>query len=643
MNNKFSSVIAIFICAVLVFSLFTACGTKPENGENPTLSPDESWYPGTDSPYEPVTISSVELADIVNEALGDEAKSFDGNLGSLTKEQLEKVEKLAQKKGYTIETDPQGKPVIKDPSHAQASDKEIEEILSRAGVADASKVSKEEYEKVSKAAAESGMTAVTDPNGKIDIIKPTTTAPAVRTTKVKKTSKVTTKKNNNNNTQQGQDSPGVQKIITSMAQCAWKGTYSTKTNDTFVASAVMPNGVVCVGSTFSASEDKSVTKTGSLIVAFDTEGKKMWSKTLAGDNITSFESVAVLTDGSIIAAGSTVATDIASDAEYKCKGTVEGLVVKYSSNGERQWLKLYGGSSSDMINAVEATPDGGFIIGGKTSSSDGDFRDITTHPISAFAIKCDANGNRIWKKTIGSTKHCAFSDFAVTESGIIYGVAVTYFGDGEFANIQNIIPKRKSVVCIKMDANGNQIWSRGFSDTGATELNSITVSKDGGCVLAGQYSTDKSGSTNASFGKIYNGGAAGTYDGIVVKVSPDGYTKWILPLVGYESDYITGVTRVNGGYAVSGYTTSSNRDFHSNSGNYDSFVYIISEYGEKQTFASFGGSNADTARAICGDGGTTVYICGITNSGDGYFADCADKGNENCAVGFNFRYNLIQS
>ncbi len=641
MKNKFSSAVAIFLCAVLAVSLFAACGTKPEGGNDSTLSPDESWYPGTDTPYEPVTISRIELADIVNEALGDEAKDFDGTLGSLSEEQLKKVEKLAQKKGYTVETDSQGNSVIKDPAHAQASNDEVEEILSRAGVTDSSKVSKEEYEKVSKAAADRGMTAVTDPNGKIDIIKPTTTRPAVKTTKVKKTSKVTTKKNNNNNTQQGQDSSGVQKIITSMAQCIWKGTYSTKTNDTFVDSAAMQNGSVCVGSTFSTGEDKSVSKTGGLVVAFDSEGKKMWTKAIAGDNITNFEGVTVLADGSIIAVGTTLASNIASDAEYKCKGTVEGIVVKFNSSGEREWLRLYGGSSSDIINTVEATPDGGFIIGGKTSSTDGDFKDITNQPISAFLMKCDANGNPLWKKALGSIKHCAFSDIAVCDNGIVYAVAVTYLGDGDFANIQNIIPKKKSVVCLKLDANGNQLWARAFSDTGATELNSIAVSKDGGCVLAGQYSTDKSGSTNASFGKIYNGGAAGTYDGIVVKVSPDGYTKWILPIVGYESDFITDIVSVNGGYAVSGYTTSSNRDFRSNSGNYDSFVYIISEYGEKQTFASFGGSNSDTARSICGSG-TTVYLCGITNSADGYFSDCADKGSENCAVGFNFRFDLVQ-
>ena len=49
-----------------------------------------------------VTISSVELADLVSEALGDEAKDFNGDLSKLTPDQLQKVEDAAKDKATPL-------------------------------------------------------------------------------------------------------------------------------------------------------------------------------------------------------------------------------------------------------------------------------------------------------------------------------------------------------------------------------------------------------------------------------------------------------------------------------------------------------------------------------------------------------------
>ena len=113
------------------------------------------------------------------------------------------------------------------------------------------------------------------------------------------------------------------------------------------------------------------------------------------------------------------------------------------------------------------------------------------------------------------------------------------------------------------------------------------------------------------------------------------------PLIGFESDYVKDIVKIKGGYAVTGYTTSSNRDFPvSNKGDNDIFIYTFNEYGTKKNIYSLGGSASDNSFGICSDGSESVYICGSTNSGDGYFAECSAKGSEGTAVGFISRFEL---
>lgn len=668
MKNKLSTGISIFMCLVLMLSFMTACNFRKaeDDPEQSSITPDESWYPGVDETYEPVTISKVELADIVTEALGEEeAKNFNGDLSTLTEEQIEKVEKVADKRGYVIEKNEQNKPVVKDPAHAEANSEEYNEILSEAGITNATKLSKEEYEKVSKAAADRGMTAVSKEDGGVDIIKPTTTRPPVASTKKTdgKTDK-TTKKNSNETTKYvpGKTEPtkpkgtnaaptniaapqGTQLVKTTLAASGWTNTIGGNVNEVLSNSVMASDGsVIAVGTSFSSEGGKASSSTSGRIVKYTAKGKQDWTDLVSGDKTTSFDDVAILKDGSIIAIGTSSATNLADDSVYKCKGTNEGLVVKYTSGGKREWVKLYGGSGGDILYAVEATPDGGFVIGGKSQSSDGDLKGIATNKISAYILKCDANGNIQWKQALSASKHCTVSQLAVTGAGDIYASIITFIGDGDFASIEGVKSIGKTTVAVKYNNKGVRQWTKALYDTGSTELESIAVTKDGGCILAGHYSTDNTGKNQFTFKSIYNGGTPGTLDGVVVKLDATGRILWILPLSGMDNDFVTGIVSVPGGYAVSGYTTSKTRDFQTikNSGNYDAFVYVISEYGKTQTVSSFGGSGADNARGICGNGSTAVCLCGSTNSGDGYFGSAEHKGNENTAAAFVCQFILNQ-
>lgn len=667
MKNKFTARLAALMCLVLLISTFAACSVKNgKNGDETSslVNPGgDSWIADGNGIYEPVTITNVELVQLVNDALGSEAAGWDGNLGSLTDEQLQKVEQAAQDKGLIIEKDDTGNTVIKKEEipTTQATPEEVTKLMNQVSVQDLSNVSPSQYVELSKVAAENNMAVVTKPGtSEVEIVRPVVTrvqTPATQTPPVPQQSQTPQQSQAQTRpvhtavplpnttsiyippTNKPVPTPAPTKTPVPTFSTAWVNTVSNNKNDVLYSSEVLKNGgVVAVGITFLNGGSNAAAN----IVAYNEKNKELWSKTISGDNAVTFEDVTVLNDGSIIAVGYCRAENIegVTDADYKCKGTIEGFVVKFSDKGDIIWKKFYGGSAGDMLYAVSATPDGGFVMGGKTESKDADLKDIGTLKIKAFLIKCDANGNIQWRQGFSSAKHAAVEDLTTNNAGDVYATIAFTMKDGEFSDVEGPDGAKKRTLVTKLDSAGNVKWKKCFWDSGITNLYAIETATDGGCVVAGYYSANSNG-TNGSFKDFYNAGNPGTFDGMIVKLNSDGSSGWMTPLIGFESDYITGITKVNGGFAVSGYTSSSNRDFPvSNKGDYDVFVYTVNDYGTKKNVYSLGGSAADNSLGICSDGGKSVYFCGLTNSADGYYAECDAKGNENMAVGYVARFEL---
>lgn len=658
MKNKHTARLCVLMCLVLIISTFAACSIK-KDGDSTTTSPinnqvQESWI--ADSVYEPVTITNVELVELVSQALGEDASGFNGDLSTLTPEQLEKVEDLAADKGLIIEKDESGNTVIKkeEAVTTQVSPEEYSQLMNQVSVKDPNNLTPEEYEELSKVANENGMAVVTKPDtSEVVVVKPVTTTKKVTVPVVTQAPNVVRPTNAPRTTSVYKPpvyNPPVDPIGTTAAAVStlssgWVNTYGGNANQVLVDSEVDGDDVISVGITYENAEGKTTENSNAIITKSNSKGKTLWSKVIGGDANTSFENVTVLSDGSILAVGYTSAENVtgATAADYKCPGTVEALMVKFSGDGDRIWTKIIGGSASDMFYSVQATADGGFLVGGKSESTDADMKDLGTSMIrKAILYKCDANGGIQWRQALSGSKHNAVQDIEVTSGGNIYAAIECISGDGEFADIEGTQTSKKTTVVLKLDPNGNIIWRKAIYESGNANFQAMVVAPDGGVVLAGEYSAKAAGN-NGTFTGNYNGGTPGTFDGGIVKFNADGTSAWATPIVGFESDFITGLVKIDGGYAVAGYTSSTNRDFTvSNKGNYDTFIYTFNEYGSKKNVYSLGGTYSDTARGLCSDGSNAVYLCGSTNSGDGYFANCDVKGNENLTAGFVCRFELAQ-
>lgn len=647
MKNKFTASISICMCLILIASCFAACKVKDKNaGETTTLAPADSWQSG--SGYEKVQIGQAELVDLVEDALGNEMPdNFNGDLNTLTPEQLEKVEDFAKNEGLIVEKDENGDVIIKEevvPTQP-ASDDEIGKLFDKLSIKDPSNLSDEEIEELSKVAGNEGLIVHTKPDGGVAIVKPVTTTKIVTRapqTESTKRSDKTTKSPSPKTTsvykpEHMTASPTGAHIDLSVSTLAngWITNFSGMSHTVFSASTpTSDGGFVTVGITVEEGGSSG------LIVKYNSEGKKQWSNVLSGNALVSYDGVTELKDGSIVVVGSTLASDVATPDQYLCENTVEGLVVKYSASGKQLWTKIVGGSGADMIYAIVPTADGGFVAGGKTNSVDGSFSGLSEHKTKAFIYKFNANGDISWKHCLAGKIHCAVTDLAINPRGEIFAVMENNNKDGDFASLEGTDNGRRTGVICKLNANGQMAWAKSLYDSGLVNLSSVTFTDDGGCVVAGQYSVSAKEGNSGSFKGIYNGGTAGTFDGFIVKYKGDGTKLWTTPLIGFESDFITDITRVKNGFAVSGYSASNNRDFQGmGQGNFDSFVYTLATSGEKQKLAHFGGSSSDHARTICATD-SNLFVCGSTNSTDGTFADMTPAPSGDNDVGVARCYKL---
>ncbi len=152
------------------------------------------------------------------------------------------------------------------------------------------------------------------------------------------------------------------------------------------------------------------------------------------------------------------------------------------------------------------------------------------------------------------------------------------------------------------------LWQKTFGGTGSDEASIIRATNDGGYIVTGlSYSSD---------GDISN--HHGASDHWVIKLDANGNLIWNNSFGGAGDDKGYDILQTSdGGYAITGYTASSDGDVTTNHGLTDYWVVKMDDTGQLQWQKSYGGSSAENSYAIIQtiDGGFAVT--GLSNTTDG--------------------------
>jgi hypothetical protein len=77
-------------------------------------------------------------------------------------------------------------------------------------------------------------------------------------------------------------------------------------------------------------------------------------------------------------------------------GSSDFYIIKTDKTGAVQWYRTYGGALNEIAYTIDKMPDGGFVIGGETSSFGSGGTDI-------WLIRTDSSGDTLWTKTVGGS------------------------------------------------------------------------------------------------------------------------------------------------------------------------------------------------------------------------------------------------
>lgn len=322
------------------------------------------------------------------------------------------------------------------------------------------------------------------------------------------------------------------------------------------------NGYIAAGSDFTGSTD-SIGNHGIrdfMVTKLNSSGVPQWIKCLGGTSNEEATSIAQTSDGGYIVAGYAFSNDNQVSGVH---GYSDYWVVKLDASGNITWQKALGGSNYDYANSVIQTSEGGYIVTGYSGSKDGDA--TGTHwggsDNDVWVVKLDASGAITWQKSYGGSKDDQGNSIQQTSDGGYIIAGTTTSSDGNITGKHGTSYDNNDYWVIKIDNTGNLTWQKCLggsgSGTGAGSGNdfaySVKQTSDGGYVVSGTVS---SGTATNDDITGYHGTTGSDY--WIVKLDNTGNISWQKCLGGTGTeDARTIVQTADGGYIVTGTTLYS--------------------------------------------------------------------------------------
>ena len=219
------------------------------------------------------------------------------------------------------------------------------------------------------------------------------------------------------------------------------------------------------------------------------------------------------------------------------------------------WMRTFGGPGFEKANAITPTSDGGFVLVHMSSSyGAGDF--------DRYVVKTDSNGILLWDSIYGGSDWDeTWAVWECADGGFVLVGTTKSFGYGWWDGYVS-----------KIDAAGNELWSRAYGCDGADSFYDGVATPDGGCAFAGNY-----GSYGYGSGDLY-----------LVRTDAAGDTLWTRTYGGYSGERAYAMeSTADGGFIMAGFTESFTAGWR------DAYVVKTDSAGNEEWTRTVGGEADD--------------------------------------------------
>lgn len=367
-----------------------------------------------------------------------------------------------------------------------------------------------------------------------------------------------------------------------------------------------------IGKRTAPSEDPKRPRSNAYLAKLGKDGQVDWVHTWGAQRDDLARAVAIRGD-QVVVAGHFLDEMTLGDITKKSFGSDDVFVAAFSKSGEVRWVWNFGGIDSDGANAIAATPDGGWIVGGSFSrtASFGAASFTSRGGTDAMLLKLAPGGEIEWAKQFGGRYNDTILYVAVDGQGniIVQGVFMDVADWGGKEPLTGAGGKDNDVVLAKYDLNGDHLWSQRFGNAFDDVAGGVTVDPAGNITMTGSF--DQS----VSFGEGDDHRSAGESDIFVARFTPDGALAWARTYGADRPDIGQGIASDAAGNTVTTGWFEGTVDFGSgpltSRGNKDVFAIKLDRTGALVWAQRFGDKDHDQARAVAIDETGASYVAGI--------------------------------
>ncbi len=154
------------------------------------------------------------------------------------------------------------------------------------------------------------------------------------------------------------------------------------------------------------------------VMKFSPNGERLWDRIFGGDADDSATSIQQTTDGGFILAGST---------ESKGVGASDAWLLKLSADGKLLWDRTFGRAQDDYATAIKQTTDGGFVVVGFHHSQE------PRDDFDIWVLRLSADGKFLWDRSLGGSLFDSSSSIQqTTDGGYVVGGTTSSERNGNF-------------------------------------------------------------------------------------------------------------------------------------------------------------------------------------------------------------------
>ncbi|MFA6086959.1 hypothetical protein [Mucilaginibacter sp.] len=265
-------------------------------------------------------------------------------------------------------------------------------------------------------------------------------------------------------------------------------------------------------------------------------------------------------------------------------------LIKINQQGQNVWVKKIAGSGMEEAESILAIADSAYLIGGVTSSRDGDFAALKDEgsASTSFIMKIDCKGKVIWVKSFGGITNLISSIISTCDNNyaaVGEATIIKINKDGKLLwnrkissgiDLTRVVQDKKGnfvigettfngpspdFLLIKLTDRGIPLWQKFYGGSGVDLAHDMIIDKDNNYILVGS-TLSKDGDV-AGLHPPFEPGIQ-NQDGWVLKADQDGNKLWAKVFGGTLVDEIRSLTNLNNGqYLAAGFSSSYDFDLAS--------------------------------------------------------------------------------